>query len=350
MSEKPKLAVYWAASCGGCEIAVVNLHEKLLDVDAALDFMFCPCLMDTKTKDIEALPDRAISVTLFNGALRTQENVEMAHLLRRKSQILVAFGSCAREGCIPALANFTTKEDLLSAVYLDNLSVENPDAIIPSGTTAFPEGEIHLPALLGRVKHLAQEVEVDYYIPGCPPESHQIWNVIETILSGELPPKGSTIGCGNLTVCDDCDRTKEDKRITAFRRNYEFYPEPKACLLEQGLLCMGIATRNGCGAPCTKANMPCTGCYGAPDGISDQGAKMVAALGSIMDIGDTTGLSEEAIAGRVDAFLKTIPDYAGLFYKYTLASSTLGGNINPPQSPLIRGEVFCSSPDKAGRG
>ena len=327
MPEKPKLALYWAASCGGCEIAVVNLNEKILDLDAAFDFMFCPCLLDTKIKDIEALPDGAIAVTLFNGALRTEENVEMAHLLRRKSQILVAFGSCAKGGCIPALANFTTIDELLNSIFIDSFSVDNLAGIIPSGTTGFPEGDIHLPGMLGRVKHLAQEVEVDYYIPGCPPESGQIWNVIELILSGNLPAKGSTIGCGMLTVCDDCNRTKEEKRITAFRRNYEFYPEREVCLLEQGLLCMGIATRNGCGAPCTRANMPCTGCYGAPDGISDQGAKMVAALGSVMDIGDTTGLSEEAIAARVDAFLATIPDYAGQFYKYTLASSTLGGRV-----------------------
>lgn len=302
MSDKPKLAVYWAASCGGCEIAVTNLHEKLLDVDAALDFMFCPCLMDTKKKDIEALPDRSIAVTLFNGALRTEENIEMAHLMRRKSQLLVALGSCAKGGCIPALANFSTKEELFRSVYLENPSVDNPTGIIPSGTTSFPEGDVHLPGFLGRVKHLAQEVAVDYSIPGCPPESHQIWNVIEMILSGDLPPKGSTVGCGVLTVCDDCDRTKNDKRLTSFRRTYEFYPDPKACLLEQGLLCMGIATRSGCGAPCTKANMPCTGCYGAPEGINDQGAKMVAALGSVMDIGDTAGLTEEAIALRVAAF------------------------------------------------
>ncbi len=327
MSEKPKLAIYWAASCGGCEIAVVNLHEKILAVDAALDLMFCPCLMDTKKSDIEALPDRVIAITLFNGALRSEENVEMARLLRRKSRLLLAFGSCANGGCIPALANFTTRDELLKTVYIDSPSLDNPAAIIPSATSAFPEGDLHLPALLGRVKHLAQEVEVDYSIPGCPPESHQIWNVIETILSGDLPPRGSTIGCGTLTVCDDCERTKADKRISAFRRNYEFYPDPQACLLEQGLLCMGIATRNGCGAPCTKANMPCSGCYGAPEGVSDQGARMVAALGSVMDIGETSGLSEDEIAGRVDAFLATIPDYAGLFYKYTLASSILGGRI-----------------------
>lgn len=327
MAEKPKLALYWAASCGGCEIATVNLHEKILDVDAALDFMFCPCLLDTKKKDIEALPDGAIAVTLFNGALRTEENVEMARLLRRKSRLLVAFGSCAKGGCVPALANLTSKDDLLKTIYLDSASLDNPEGIIPSGTTGFPGGDIHLTPLLERVKHLAQEVDVDYFVPGCPPEPHQIWKVIEAILSGDLPPQGSTIGCGTLTVCDDCDRTKEEKRIPAFRRSYEFYPDPKACLLEQGLLCMGIATRSGCGAPCTKANMPCTGCYGAPDGVSDQGAKMVAALGSVMDIGDTTGMPEEAIAARVADFLATIPDYAGMFYKYTLASSTLGGRV-----------------------
>jgi F420-non-reducing hydrogenase small subunit len=325
MSEKPKLAVYWAASCGGCEIAITNLHEKLLDVDAALDFMFCPCLMDTKKKDIEALPDQAIAVTFFNGALRTGENVEMAQLLRKKSKLLVAFGSCAKGGCIPALANFSSRDDLMRSIYLDSPSLDNPTSCIPSGTTSLPEGDIHLPAMLGRVRHLAQEVEVDYSIPGCPPESHQIWNVIELILAGDLPAKGSTIGCGTLTVCDDCDRTKQDKRISAFRRSYEFYPEPEVCLLEQGLLCMGIATRSGCGAPCTKANMPCSGCYGAPEGIPDQGAKMVAALGSVMDIGDTSGLSEQEITQRVDRFLYSIPDYAGLFYKYTLASSILGG-------------------------
>lgn len=327
MTEKPKLAVYWGASCGGCEIAVLNLHEKLLDLDAALDFMFCPCLLDTKRKDIEALPDGAIAVTLFNGALRTEEDAQMARLLRRKSRLLVAFGSCASGGCIPALANFTTREELLRAVYLDNPSVDNPAGIIPSGTTSLPGGEIHLPGLLARVKQLAREVEVDYDIPGCPPESGQIWDVIEKVISGDLPAKGSTVGCGTLTVCDDCDRAKEEKRITSFRRNYEFYPDPKACLLEQGLLCMGIATRNGCGAPCTRANMPCSGCYGAPEGVSDQGAKMVAALGSVMDIGDTAGLPEGEIAARVAAFLATIPDYAGLFYKYTLASSTLGGRV-----------------------
>ena len=112
-TQKPKLAMYWAASCGGCEISLANIHEAILEVDTHFDFMFCPCLMDTKKKDIEALPDGDIFLTLFNGSLRTAENLEMAILLRRKSQVFVAFGSCAATGGIPALANQAALNRLL---------------------------------------------------------------------------------------------------------------------------------------------------------------------------------------------------------------------------------------------
>ena len=81
---KPKLAVYWASACGGCEIAFANLGEKLLELSEALDFWFCPCLLDTKRSDVEALADGELAVTLFDGAIRTSENEEWAHLLRRK--------------------------------------------------------------------------------------------------------------------------------------------------------------------------------------------------------------------------------------------------------------------------
>ena len=107
---KPKFAMYWAASCGGCEIAVLNIHEKILDVDANFEVVFWPVAMDAKYKDVEAMPDESITLTLFNGGMRNSENEEMAHLMRRKSKILVAFGSCAIEGCIPGLANFSSTQ------------------------------------------------------------------------------------------------------------------------------------------------------------------------------------------------------------------------------------------------
>lgn len=326
VTEKPKLAMYWAASCGGCEIALVNLNERLLDVDAHFDFMFCPCLLDTKIKDIEALPDRSLAITLFNGAIRTSENEEMARLLRRKSELLIAFGSCSSEGCIPALSNLNSKADHFRTIYLENASIDNSGGTVPQTRTLVPEGELELPEFYESVHRLAAIVEVDYFIPGCPPEPNQIWNVVEAVIRGaQLPPKGSTLGAGKSTVCEQCAHIKESKTVRKFHRTYEIIPDRERCLLEQGIVCMGIATRDGCGALCPQVNMPCTGCYGPPEGVLDQGAKMVSALGSILDIGDYKDLSEEQIVARIDGAIADLPDFAGTCYKYSLAGSLLGG-------------------------
>ena len=99
---KPKLAVYWASSCGGCDIAIVELGEHLLELAQVADIVFWPCAMDFKYHDVEAMPDGAIDVALFNGSIRTDLDAEhIAHLLRKKSKALVAFGSCACGGLHP---------------------------------------------------------------------------------------------------------------------------------------------------------------------------------------------------------------------------------------------------------
>lgn len=324
MPDKPKVGMYWAASCGGCEIALCNIHEHLLDVAANFDFMFCPCLIDTKKKDIEAMPDKSIAIMFFNGAIRTEENEEMAHLLRRKAQVLIAFGSCAYEGCIPSLANFSTRAEMLKTVYLDSPSLDNQAGIVPQSASEAGGMTLTLPSLRSSVNALAQVVDVDYSIPGCPPESHQIWNVIDLVIKGgPLPPKGSILGAGNKTVCEECNRTKSNKKISRLYRTYEIIPDKEQCLLEQGILCMGVATRDGCGAPCTKVNMPCVGCYGPPDGVEDQGAKMISTLGSILDIDAQKNMSEDEINTAVDRVLDAIPDFGGQVYKFSLAGSML---------------------------
>ena len=96
--EKLKLGFYWAASCGGCEIAVLDLNEKILDVVQMADIVFWPVAMDVKYKDVEAMPDKHMDICFFNGSVRSEEQEHMAKLLRRKSKTLVAFGSCAQEG------------------------------------------------------------------------------------------------------------------------------------------------------------------------------------------------------------------------------------------------------------
>jgi len=319
---KPKLAVYWASACGGCEIAFANLGEKLLELTEHLDFVFCPCLLDAKRADVEALADGELAVTLFDGAIRTSENEEWAHLLRRKSRLLVAMGACAHGGGVPALSNLSTRAEHFRSVYLDG--TDNPQGHLPSARTVVPEGVLTLPVFSERVSRLSDVVPVDYAIPGCPPEEHQLWNVLLLFMGrgGELPAPGSILGAGEASVCAECSRRRSDKKITAFRRPWEFVPDPETCLVEQGIACLGLATRGGCGALCPKVQMPCIGCYGPPEGIYDQGAKLVSALGSALDIGPIRDLRDPAeIAARVDAALDAIPDIAGLVGKFHLAGN-----------------------------
>jgi len=249
--KKPKLALYWASSCGGCEIAVLGLHEKILDVAEAFDIVFWPCVMDFKYADVEAMEDGEIDVCLFNGAIRNDENAYMAHLLRQKAKVLVAFGACAFGGSMPGLGNFSDRDEMFRWIYFDSPSTENPDKVLPQQHTDVPEGELRLPAFWNTVKTLAQVVPVDYFLPGCPPEVSSIEIAINAIVSGELPPPGSVIGA-DVTVCDECTREKNEKKIKRFYRPQEIIPDPDTCLLEQGLFCAGIGTRSGCGAKCPR--------------------------------------------------------------------------------------------------
>jgi len=312
---KPKLALYWAASCGGCEIAVLDIEEKILDVAGFFDIVFWPCAMDFKYKDVEAMPEKSIDLCLFNGAIRTSENEAMARLLREKSKVLVAFGSCAAEGCIPGLANLTTREEIFQWVYSESPSTVNTDTVRPRTHVSVPEGELEIPEFYDTVRTLAQVVPVDYSIPGCPPQAPQIIAVMSLIMQGkELPPPGSVIGAGEKTCCDECPRVRKEKRLKRFYRPLEIEPKQDECLLDQGIICMGPATRSGCGALCVKANMPCRGCYGPAPNVIDQGMKMISALSSVIDSQDP---------GEINRILDQIADPVGTFYRFSLPDSML---------------------------
>jgi F420-non-reducing hydrogenase small subunit len=311
---KLKLGLYWAASCGGCEITVVELREKILIVDQVADILFWPVAVDFKYKDVEAMPDKHIDVCLFNGAIRTSENEHLAHLLRRKSKVLVAFGSCAYEGCIPGLANLFDRQSIFDRVYMESPSVDNPNGVLPQQTYEMPEGEIRLPKFYNTVKTLGQVVDVDYFLPGCPPQPPQVWAVIEAILAGNLPPKGSVVGATEKTVCDECKHVREEKRIKQFHRIVEIIPDPTKCLFDQGIICAGPATRGGCGALCPSVNIPCRGCYGPPPNVVDQGSSLLSAVASVVDA-DT-----EEEAARI---VGEIADPVGTFYRFSLPDSLL---------------------------
>jgi len=317
---KGKLAIYWAASCGGCEISTLGIDTKILDLAAAFDIVFCPCITDGKTRDVEKMADGEIDVCLFNGGIRTSENEYMAQLLRRKSKVLVAFGSCATEGCIPGLANLHDRKSIFDNTYQETCSTDNEAGVRPQSVTQVPEGDLHLPVFYDTLRTLDQTVKVDYYLPGCPPESDRIWEAIEAIMAGQLPPPGSVIG-SNATVCDFCNRTRSEKKIKEFKRTWEVIPDPDTCLLEQGLVCCGPATRAGCGCLCPQVNSPCIGCYGPPGDAQDFGARLMSALASVIDSNDPREI--QAIIER------GIPDPVGTFYRFSLAGSLLRRGKRP---------------------
>ncbi|MDR5702342.1 MAG: oxidoreductase [Armatimonadota bacterium] len=315
-SEKPKVAFYWCASCGGCEEAVVDLAEKILDVVGAVDIVFWPVALDFKRADVEALPDGSILASFINGAVRTSEQEEMVRLLRRKSQLLIAFGACAHMGGIPGLGNLWDRQHIFQKVYLESPSTVNPDGVVPQVEYEEDGRKVVLPEFYDTVRSLDQVVEVDYYIPGCAPTPPVILNAVQTLLSGQLPPKG-TVLAPDRALCEECPRkdTKPEKLIlTEFKRPHEILIDEEKCLLAQGVLCMGPATRAGCEALCIKGNMPCTGCFGPTSRVRDFGAKILSAVASI------TGSNEESELERI---LSQIPDPVGTFYRYSLPASLL---------------------------
>jgi F420-non-reducing hydrogenase small subunit len=311
---KLKLASYWASACGGCDVAILDLHEKILDLAAAADIVFWPIATDFKYSDVEAMPDGHIDVTLFHGAVRNSENEHLAHLLRAKSKALVAFGSCAHIGGIPGLANLFTREEIFKRVYQDTPSTVNPEKLEPQPKSDVAEGELTIPEMYDTVKTLDQVVDVDYYMPGCPPTPKQIWNVVQVIVSGQLPPKGSVIGASEKTQCDECTRKKEEKKISSFKRIATALPDPDKCFLEQGFLCMGPVTRGGCDTRCQLSGVGCRGCYGAPAGILDQGAKAISAIASIIEA------KEEAEVQRI---IDQIPDSLRSFNRFGIPASLI---------------------------
>ena len=319
--EKLKFAFYWAASCGGCEIAVLDIDEKILDVVALADIVFWPVALDIKYKDVEAMPDKHVDVCFFNGAIRTEEQEHMAKLLRKKSKILVAFGSCACQGGIPGLANVANKKEVFERAYLHAPSTNNRNSTTPKTSFKAPEGELQLPEFFDTVKTLDQTVEVDYYLPGCPPPSNQVSEAVGAIVKNELPPKGAVLA-PEKSVCDECPRKKEEKKISTIYRVYEIMPDPERCLLEQGIVCMGPATRGGCEAQCINANMPCTGCGGPCPNEVEQGAAMIGALSSILGVD-----GEKEPEYDAEKLIAQIKDPLGTFYRYSLAASLLKRKI-----------------------
>jgi F420-non-reducing hydrogenase small subunit len=316
--QKAKIALYWCAGCGGCESSVLDLAEDLFVIADMAEIVFWPIAIDRKYQDLVALPDGSIALALVNGAIRTELHEEMVRLLRRKSQVLIAHGSCAHLGGVPGLGNFFPVADLLRRSFVEAPTVCNPGQALPGDASPTDARDMAPARLTGQVKTLSQVVDVDYSVPGCPPPPELTLDAIALVLEDRPAPKGAVLA-SSQTLCASCPRrdTIPDRwRIQGFKRLHETAWDPDTCFLAQSLICLGPATRGGCRARCIQGNMPCRGCFGPTDGVRDHGARMLSSLAAMMDAADREEM--ETIAA-------TIPDLAGLMYQFSLASSLLRG-------------------------
>ena len=317
MAGKPKVAIAWLGACGGCDEAVVDLNEALLDVADAVDIIFWPVALDFKYKHLESMQDGEIALSIVTGSVRNSEQEEVARLLRKKSQLVIAFGACACFGGTPGLANFRTKEDIYNWVYRDAPTVVNPAHNIPQTKTWVDGRELTLPEFFPHVYTLNQVVSVDYYLPGCPPPPDLIGNMVQAVLTGDLPPKGSALAPRNA-LCDLCARNKTKPyriELKEIKRIHEVEVDPETCFLAKGIICLGPATRAGCGQSCINVNTPCRGCFGPVEGVADAGARYLSALASLFKVGKDDDIKQ---------IMDTVVDPAGTFYRFTQASSILG--------------------------
>ena len=289
-----RLAEEWFAICGGCEITILDIGEPLLDVLKQVQIVHMPVLMDHKlfgqTGERAELEIPEADVGLIAGGIRNEEHKKLAQEMRKKCTTLIALGSCACFGGIPALANQYLTEELLQQVYRGSKSTE-PDGI--------PQEQI--PELTDRVYTVSEVVKVDIALPGCPTTPEMVATALTALLENKpftLPSK---------SVCDECPTRREKKVVAVLKRRLEapeFTPgKPLGemrCLMEQGFLCLGPATRSGCGGSqgvprCIRAYMPCEGCFGP---LSDKANPMVDMMGALSSV----GLDPKQIPDRAATF------------------------------------------------
>jgi F420-non-reducing hydrogenase small subunit len=277
-----KIAQEWFAICGGCEVTVLDVGEPLLELLPELEFVHMPVIMDHKIygqtgeKSEPEIPEADVGI--ITGSIRNEENRQLAELVRSRVNTLIAMGSCACYGGIPALANQFAVEEIYERVYQGN------------GTTDPGEPPTDdVPPLLDRVYAVDEMIKVDLKLPGCPTTPEMFVAALSHLL------KGTPLEISDKSVCDTCPVMREKKAgagVTIKRplEPVEGVGEPLdtvRCFMEQGFLCQGPATRAGCaggeGAPrCIRAYMPCRGCFGP---LSDDANPMVDMMSALSSVG-----------------------------------------------------------------
>jgi len=271
--------------CGGCECSMLDTGGALTDVMPQLEVVHMPVLMDHKyygqTGEGTKIEIPQADIGVITGGVRTEEHKHVAQEIRNKCKLVIAYGSCACFGGLPALANMFTKDEVFNKVYKTTRST------IPG---EFPS--IGITPWTDRVYAVDEVIRVNIYMPGCPPSP----DVFADAVTARLTRKPFRFE--EKAVCEDCPLKREKKAIAAIKRPLETAPIKDRCLLEQGYLCLGPATRTGCGGHekiprCIAGNFPCRGCMGP---IKFGGSQMVDMMGALATIGINVALIPDRLA------------------------------------------------------
>lgn len=231
-----KVNIVSLTCCAGCVSSFLNAGDAFLEIlSQDFDIVYSPTFVDLKE-----VPE--VDLAIVEGGVRTEADEKLIREVRAKCKTLVALGICATHGGITSLGNITSVKRLM----------EKEHFILDSS---------NLPELEDLMYPICNFVDVDYYIPGCPPMPLLIVHSLKSIVSGKQPLRHQSV------VCTECHRKIIVAKLDRLYGIYEKEADPNLCLVSQGFVCLGSLTREGCGAPCPRANFTCFGCRGPTDSL-----------------------------------------------------------------------------------
>jgi len=174
---KARVATVWLDGCSGCHMSLLDMDERLILLEEKIELVYSPLV------DAKQFPEN-VDVALVEGSISSEEDLHKIHLIRKNSKILVSLGDCAVTGNIPSMRMVFPLEKMLERVYIENATINNrpPSRIVPK--------------LLERVMPLHEVVQVDLFLPGCPPSADNIFFAITELLEGRMPDLNSATRFG----------------------------------------------------------------------------------------------------------------------------------------------------------
>lgn len=296
MSKEPAAPVTinteWLSDCSGCHIAIVDLHEKILAVLDSVIILRCPVLTDIKDYP-------HASVGLVSGAIRNEHDRHAALEMRKACDLIIAWGSCAVFGGPAGAGNLHTPEDIANAVYQNNKT-----------TVSSPVPHREVSPLEACVSPLDSVIEVDLYLPGCPPHPAFVFDALLALVEGR-PPKAT-----QESVCGHCKRQMRKTNVDAIRSGSDGFADAENCFLSQGYICMGSVTIDRCLSPCPQNGVPCTGCAGATMQVLTEPNRDIRT-----EIAQRMSMLTKI---PYDTVVKEIERTAKSHYSYTMATQMIG--------------------------